>query len=94
MIDWDDKELPIITQAELLGLNRSSLYYKPVEPSPEEIFIKHKIDEIYTKHPYFGSRRITVVLNNSGLTINRKAVHVYGKIKVQSFAKEKCRVLH
>lgn len=74
MIDWDDKELPIITQAELLGLNRSSLYYKPVEPSPEEIFIKHKIDEIYTKHPYFGSRRITVVLNNSGLTINRKAV--------------------
>ena len=43
MIDWDDKELPITTQAQLLGLNRTSLYYKPVEPSPEEIFIKHKM---------------------------------------------------
>ena len=68
------KSCPITTQAQLLGLNRTSLYYKPVEPSPEEIFIKHKIDEIYTKHPYFGSRRITVVLNNNGININRKAV--------------------
>ena len=54
MIDWDDKELPITTQAQLLGLNRTSLYYKPVEPSPEEIFIKHKIDEIYTNIPILG----------------------------------------
>lgn len=77
MIDWDDKELTITTQVELLGLNRSSLYYKPVEPSPEEIFIKHKIDKIYTKHPYSGFRRITVFLNNSGLNINRKAVQRY-----------------
>lgn len=74
MIDWDDAELPIVTQAELLGLNRSSLYYKPVEPSPEEVFIKHRIDEIYSKYPFFGSRRITAVLNENGLHINRKAV--------------------
>jgi len=74
MIDWDDKELPITTQAELLSLNRSGLYYKPVEPSPEEVFIKHKIDEIYTKWPFYGSRRITAVLNAGGLNINRKAV--------------------
>lgn len=51
MIDWNDAELPITTQAKLLGLNRSSLYYKPVEPSREEVLIKHKIDEIYTKYP-------------------------------------------
>src|SRR5690606_24459513 len=74
MIDWDDAELPIVTQAELLGLNRSSLYYEPVEPSPEEVFIKHRIDEIYSKYPFFGSRRITAVLNENGLHINRKAV--------------------
>lgn len=74
MVDWDDKELPITAQAQLLGLNRSSLYYKPVDPSPEEVIIKHKIDEIYTKHPYFGSRRMTVFLNNDGLNINRKAI--------------------
>lgn len=74
MIDWNDAALPITAQAELLGLNRSSLYYKPVEPSPAEVLIKHKIDEIYTKYPFFGSRRITAVLNDNGLLINRKAV--------------------
>lgn len=74
MIDWKDADLPMTTQADLLGLNRSSLYYKSVKPSPEEVFTKHRIDEIYTKYPFFGSRRITAVLNESGLLINRKAV--------------------
>lgn len=75
MVDWDDEaKLPISIQADLLSLNRSSLYYKPVGPSPEELFIKHRIDEIYTKHPYYGSRRIAALLNAEGLVINRKAV--------------------
>ena len=70
----EDRELPIRTQAELLGLNRSSLYYKPVKPSAEEIALKHRIDEIYTDHPYYGSRRITAQLRREGFTVNRKAV--------------------
>ncbi len=68
--------MPIKTQAELLSLNRSSLYYPPVAPSTEEVALKHRIDEIYTQHPFYGSRRITVVLNRERLDepINRKAV--------------------
>lgn len=58
----------------MLSINRSSLYYKPVEPSPEEITIKHRIDEIYTKYPFYGSRRITAQLCRDGICINRKAV--------------------
>ncbi|WP_170952338.1 IS3 family transposase, partial [Salmonella enterica] len=61
--------LPITQQAELLGINRSSLYYKPVQPSPEEVAIKHQIDELYTKYPFFGSRRIAKIMD-----INRKRV--------------------
>src|SRR5699024_6957357 len=67
MVDWGNPELPISQQAELLGINRSSLYYKPVQPSPEEVAIKHRIDEIYTKYPFYGSRRIvygTLKLNH------------------------------
>ena len=41
-------ELPLRVQAELLSLSRSSLYYRPVLPSPQEVAIKHRIDEIYT----------------------------------------------
>jgi len=75
MVDWDeDRELPITHQTELLSLNRSSLYYKPVQPSLEEVAIKHRIDEIYTEFPYFGSRRIAAKLRQEGVDINRKRV--------------------
>jgi len=74
LVEWDNLELPVKTQANLLSLNRSSLYYKPVPPSEEEIDIKHRIDRIYTAYPYMGSRRITVMLNREGVSINRKAV--------------------
>src|SRR5699024_8674704 len=67
-------ELPISHQADLLGINRSSLYYKPVQPSQEEVAIKNRIDEIYTKYPYFGSRKITEMLNAKGENMNRKRV--------------------
>lgn len=74
MIDWGHTEIPITRQAHLLGLNRSGLYYKPAKPSIEEVRIKHRIDEIYTKWPFYGLRRITAQLQLEGLSINRKAV--------------------
>lgn len=61
-------------QAQLLGLNRTSLYYQPVPPSAEEIALKHRIDQLYTDHPYYGSRRITEQLKQEGLEVNRKAI--------------------
>ena len=67
-------ELPIVTQAELLGVSRSSLYYQPVKPSLEEVAIKHRIDELYTEYPFYGSRRIAAAMRREGTLINRKAV--------------------
>lgn len=66
--------MPLSVQAELLSLSRASLYYQPVPPSPEEVALKHRIDEIYTAYPFYGSRRITAQLRREGRTINRKAV--------------------
>jgi putative transposase len=57
-------------------LNRTGLYYQPVGPSAEEIAVKHRIDEIYTAHPYYGSRRIAVVLNRE-MPISRPTVQRY-----------------
>src|SRR5947209_1464996 len=73
-IERSSDELPLTTQAELLSLNRSSLYYQPQPPSATEIGIKHRIDELYTRWPFYGSRRITVHLQREGVTINRKTV--------------------
>ena len=66
--------LSIRAQTQLLGLNRSSLYYRSVPPSPQELLLKQRIDEIYTAHPFYGSRRIAVQLHNEGHVVNRKTV--------------------
>jgi len=74
MIERAQPEVPLEVQAELLGLSRSSLYYRPVAPSAAEVALKHRIDEIYTAHPYYGSRRVAATLQREGTVVNRKAV--------------------
>jgi putative transposase len=66
--------LALVRQAALLGLNRSSLYYQPVAPAPEEVALKRRIDEIYTAHPFYGIRRITAQLHAEGQLVNHKAI--------------------
>lgn len=61
--------MSLTTQCELLSLNRTSLYYRPVPPTPEELALKRRIDELYTAYPFYGSRKIAVVLG-----LNRKLV--------------------
>lgn len=68
--------MPLTTQTELLGLHRSSIYYQPVAPAPEEVAIKHRIDAIYTAHPFYGSRRIAELLRPDW-QVNRKRVQRY-----------------
>jgi len=77
MLEREQSELPLATQAELLSLSRSSLYYQPVGPSAKEIAIKHRIDEIYTRRPIYGSRRMTAVLSREGWSISRPTVQRY-----------------
>ena len=67
-------ELPLSVQADLLSLSRSSLYYQPAFPAAEEVALKHRIDELYTAWPFYGSRRIAAQLAREGMMINRKTV--------------------
>ena len=78
MIDSKDEKLSITKQAKLLGINRTSLYYTPVPVGDEEYEIKKLIDEIYTAHPEYGYRRMTIVINEQhDIHINRKRVRRY-----------------
>jgi putative transposase len=65
--------IPLSLQARLLGVSRSRLYYQPRPPRAEGIAL-HRIDEIYTQYPFYGSRRISEQLQRDGWQINRKAV--------------------
>ncbi len=74
LLERAQSELTLTTQTDLLSLNRTSLYYCPVAPSPEEVALKHQIDAIYTERPYYGVRRITAQLRREGVLVNHKAV--------------------
>jgi putative transposase len=67
-------EVSMRRQCELLGVNRSSLYYEPVEPDTEELSLMRRMDELHLKHPFFGSRKMTQTLKAEGIHVNRKRV--------------------
>jgi putative transposase len=55
-------------------LSRSSLYYEPGGEAAEDLRLMRRIDEQYTARPFYGSRRMTVWLNEQGEEVNRKRV--------------------
>ncbi len=74
LLERPASELPLATQAMLLGLNRTHLYYVPMPPSPEELLLKRQIDELFTARPFYGVRKITAQLRKDGCLVNHKAV--------------------
>jgi putative transposase len=73
LLERPASDLSLTTQCRLLSLNRSSLYYQAVPPSADDLAVQRRIDELYTAHPFYGSRKITAVLK-AERCINRKAV--------------------
>ena len=61
-------------QCELLGVNRSSLYYEAVKPDAEELALMRRLDELHLKYPFYGSRKLTQALKAEGCDVNRKRV--------------------
>ena len=66
--------LPVTRQCQLLGLNRSTVYYQPFGASDEDLQLMRRIDEMHLKRPFYGSRRIRDWLQDEGFAVNRKRV--------------------
>ena len=74
-MDRDHETISIRRQCELLGVNRPSLYYKPLGESKENLRLIRLIDQQYTETPFFGSRRMAAWLReNKKVAVNRKRV--------------------
>lgn len=72
-IDRRETGISIVRQSELLGISRSNIYYRPVPIDPEVLDLMHRIDEIYTEYPFYGSRRMAEELSGQlDRRINRK----------------------
>lgn len=74
MIDPEHEELSISRQCELIGLPRSSFYRELAGESSETLELMRLIDEEYTRHPFYGTRKIRDILRRQGQKINRKRV--------------------
>jgi len=73
-------KISILRQTELLNISRSSIYYEPIV-NPYDIEVMNAIDEIYTKYPFYGHRRIKPEL--------KEEYHIQvGKKKIISLMKQ------
>ena len=60
MIDRSDRRVSLVRQCRLVGISRSSLYYRPKAPDAATLDLIRRIDEQYLKAPFYGSRTMDV----------------------------------
>jgi len=73
-IEPGHNELSICRQCELMGLNRSSLYYKPCGETEYNEYLMKMIDEQYVKTPFYGINKMTAWLRRQGHYVNHKRI--------------------
>jgi putative transposase len=66
--------LSVVQQCGLLGLERSSYYYRPQPESAENLKYMRLLDEEYTRHPFYGVAKMTVWLQEQGYAVGPKRV--------------------
>lgn len=74
MIERTHPDLSIRRQCELVGLNRSTLYYEPAQESALNLELMRLMDEQYLKTPFYGWPRMLAYLRRLGYEVNHKRV--------------------
>lgn len=77
-LGWIERnpKLSLSRQCELAGVSRATVYRPRLAAPPDEddLTLCALIDEEYTQHPFYGSRRMVVILLRQGWLVNRKRV--------------------
>jgi putative transposase len=73
-LDRDHPHLSMRRQCAMLGIARSGVYRPAAAANDDELALLRRIDELFTRWPFLGSRRVTALLRAEGQTINRKRV--------------------
>ncbi len=74
MIRRAHSDLSLSRQCRLLSISRSSFYYAPKGESPENLALMRRIDELFLKYPFYGSRQMVRQLRREGIRIGRHRV--------------------
>lgn len=70
----NDTALSLEKRCELLNLNRSTAYYKSAELSKDNTDLMNLMHELWLAHPFYGYRRLTVILQKKGYIVNHKRI--------------------
>jgi len=68
-----EAKLSVTRQCKLLGLNRTSHYYKP-RPVEDSLALKRALFEIHEEHPFYGYRKVIRALKDKGFEVGKKLV--------------------
>ena len=74
MIDPQHRNLSLTRQCRLIGLARSTAYHRPCVNPDKDAVLRNRMDELYTKWPFFGSRQMRDSLRREGHRVGRKRV--------------------
>ncbi len=66
--------MPVSSQCELLGLSRSSVYYRPRGIGEGDLLLMRRIDELHLEHPFLGARKLARLLQDEGYAVGRRHV--------------------
>ncbi len=73
-LDRDHPQLLVRRQCGMLGVARSGVYRLPRPANDDDLTLMRRIDELFTRWPFLGSRQMTAMLRAEGIAINRKRV--------------------
>ena len=74
MMRRDHPALSLSRQCKVLSISRSSFYYAPKGESPENLALMRRIDELFLKYPFYGSRQMVRQLRRDGVCVGRHRV--------------------
>ena len=74
MIESANEMIPVFRQCELLDLSRSSYYYAPGRDDSYNQLLMERIDEQFTKRPFYGVPKMTAWLKIQGHPVNHKRI--------------------
>ena len=74
MVDRRHRCLSVVRQCQLLGISRSSFYYRAKGTSPQDLTLMREMDRQYLETPFYGSRRMKACLDRRGKPVSRKRV--------------------
>ena len=74
MIERETGDMSLSRPCRLLGISRSSLYYRPKGGSAETLALMRRIDELFLLYPFYGSRQMVRHLRREGVRVGRHRV--------------------